>query len=172
VCATENKTTVLTIDNRRHRQDDAIAVVDDRVHGLVFNNVKIMPQVTVCLYEPRQQHWVSTAQKHKLLFGPACSQSAAHLVETHELRCSVLFGLVERLEVDVIGRFGCVGERATDGVQVMGPNGHQAPLPAQTQLIPGSMTLNVSDAYKHFIEMKEADPTEWIQRWTLKMHMF
>lgn len=46
--------TVLTIDDRRHGQDDTIAVVDYRVHRLVFNNVKVMPQVAVCLYESKE----------------------------------------------------------------------------------------------------------------------
>lgn len=41
--------TGLTVDDGRHGQDDAIAVVDDGVHRLVFNNMKIMPQVVVCL---------------------------------------------------------------------------------------------------------------------------
>lgn len=37
----------LTIDDGRHGQDDAIAVVDDGVHGLVFNYMKIMLQLVV-----------------------------------------------------------------------------------------------------------------------------
>lgn len=41
--------TVLTIDDGRHGQDDTIAVVDDGVRRLVFDNMKIMPQVAVCL---------------------------------------------------------------------------------------------------------------------------
>ncbi len=57
-------------------------------------------------------------------------QLAAHLVEAHELGGGVLISLVERFEADVSGRFGCVCERTRDGVQVMGPDGHQAPLPA------------------------------------------
>lgn len=55
--------TVLTIDNRGHGQDNAVAVIDDRVHRLVFNNVKVMPQVAVCLYAQRKQYWICTKQK-------------------------------------------------------------------------------------------------------------
>ena len=55
---------VLTIDDGRHGQDNAVAVVDDGVHRLVFNNVKVVPQVAVCLYEPReQQQQLSKAQE-------------------------------------------------------------------------------------------------------------
>ena len=57
----------LTIDDGRHGQDDAVAVVDDRVHRLVFNNVQVMPQVAVCLYGSKEQHQVSTAQTDNLL---------------------------------------------------------------------------------------------------------
>lgn len=59
--------TALTIDDRRHGQDDTIAVVDDGVHRLVFNNVKVMLQVAVCLYQSKERK-VSTAQKDKPLF--------------------------------------------------------------------------------------------------------
>lgn len=45
--------------------------------------------------------------------------------------CGVLFGLVEGLEADVSGGSGRVGERARDGVQVVGADGHQAPFSAQ-----------------------------------------
>lgn len=38
---------LLTIDDGRHGQDDALAVVDDGVHRLVLNNMKIMLQVVV-----------------------------------------------------------------------------------------------------------------------------
>lgn len=125
--------TTLTIDNWRHRQDNAVAVIDHWVHGLVLNNVKIMPQVAVCLeFIQKKNNTVSTAQKDTLLVWPTSSLSAIHLVEAHELGGSVLFGLVERLEADVSGRFGCICERARDGVQVMGPDGHKAPLPTET----------------------------------------
>lgn len=60
--------TTLTIDDGRHGQDDAIAVVDDRVHRLVLNNVKVMLQVAVCLYESEEQQQVNTAPKVKLFF--------------------------------------------------------------------------------------------------------
>lgn len=43
--------TELTIDDGRHGQDDAIAVIDDGVHRLVFNNRKVMLQLVVCLYK-------------------------------------------------------------------------------------------------------------------------
>lgn len=60
------------------------------------------------------------------------SHSPTHLIEAHELGGRVLFGLIEGLEGDVSWTFGCVRERTRDGVQVMGPNRHQAPLSAQT----------------------------------------
>ncbi len=60
--------TELTIDDGRHGQDDTIAVVDNGIHRLVFNNVKVMPQVAVCLYESKEQQQVSIAQTDKLLF--------------------------------------------------------------------------------------------------------
>lgn len=41
--------TVLTINDGWHGQDNTIAVVDDGVHWLVFNYMKIMLQVVVCL---------------------------------------------------------------------------------------------------------------------------
>ncbi len=53
-CVTEAELkteTRLTIDDRRHGQDDTIAVVDDGVHRLVFNNVEVMLQVVVSLCE-------------------------------------------------------------------------------------------------------------------------
>lgn len=65
---TEMTETVLTIDDGRHGQHNAIAVIDDGVHRLVFNNVKVMPQVAVCLYKSGQQYQVSTAQTDKQLF--------------------------------------------------------------------------------------------------------
>ena len=67
-------------------------------------------------------------------FKPTSIQVRAHLVEAHELGGSVLFGLVEGFEADVSRRFGCVRERTRHGVQIMGPNGHQASLPAQSRL--------------------------------------
>lgn len=66
--------TVLTIDNGRHGQDNTIAVIDDGVHRFVFNNVKVMPQVAVCLHESKEQHQVITAQTDNLLFQPKFSQ--------------------------------------------------------------------------------------------------
>lgn len=53
-----------------------------------------------------------------------------YLVEGHELRGSVLFGLVKRLEADLCRRFCCKCEWTWDCVQIMGPNSHQASLPA------------------------------------------
>lgn len=41
--------TVLTINDGWHGQDNTIAVGDDGVHWLVFNYMKIMLQVVVCL---------------------------------------------------------------------------------------------------------------------------
>lgn len=41
--------TVPTIDDGRHGQDNTIAVIDDGVRRFIFNNVKVMPQVAVCL---------------------------------------------------------------------------------------------------------------------------
>lgn len=58
--------------------------------------------------------------------------SMSYLVEAHELGGSVLFGLVEGFEADVSRRFGCVCKRTRDGVQIMGPDGHQTPLPAHS----------------------------------------
>lgn len=59
-----------------------------------------------------------------------CCQLAVYLVKGHELRSSVLFGLVKRLEADLCRWFCCECERTRDCVQVMGPNSHQASLPA------------------------------------------
>lgn len=89
--------------------------------------MQVMPQVAVCLLGSKEQQGVSAAIREasrRLLM------SAAHLVEAHELRSRVLFGLVEGLEADISGRLGCVGEGPRDGVKVMGPNGHQGSLPA------------------------------------------
>ena len=58
-----------------------------------------------------------------------------YLVEAHELGGGVLFSLVERFEADVFRVFGCVCERTRDGVQVMSPDCHQAPLPSQNTVI-------------------------------------
>lgn len=55
--------------------------------------------------------------------------TSCYLVEAHQLRGRVLFGLVQRFEADVSWRFGCVREGTGDGVQVVGPDRHQAPLP-------------------------------------------
>ena len=121
----------LTIDDGRHGKHGAVAVVDDRVRRLVFNNVKEMPQVAVCLYEPGEQHSVSSKKKEKMLIWPMSSELAVYLVEAHELRGRELFGLVQRFEADVSRGFGCVCERTRDGVQVMSPDRHQAPLPSQ-----------------------------------------
>lgn len=44
-----------TIDDGRHGQNDSVAVVDDRVHRLVLDNVEKVLQVIVCLSE--QQHY-------------------------------------------------------------------------------------------------------------------
>lgn len=46
-----NTATVLTINDRWHGQDDTVAVVYDGVHWLVFNYMKIMLQVVVCLLD-------------------------------------------------------------------------------------------------------------------------
>lgn len=59
-----------------------------------------------------------------------CCQLAVYLVEGHELRGSVLFGLVKGLEADVCRRFRRECEWTRDRVQVMGPNSHQGSLPA------------------------------------------
>lgn len=53
----------------------------------------------------------------------------SHLIEAHELSGGVLFALIERFEADICGRFGCVGERTRDGVQIMSSNGNQRPFP-------------------------------------------
>lgn len=54
-----------TIDDGRHGQDNTIAVIDDGVHRFIFNNVKVMPQVAVCLYESKEKQRVSSAQTDK-----------------------------------------------------------------------------------------------------------
>lgn len=51
----KNRAKLPTIDDGRHGQNDTVAVVDDRVHRLVFNNMKKVLQVIVCLSE--QQHY-------------------------------------------------------------------------------------------------------------------
>lgn len=38
-----------TIDDRRHGENDTVAVIDDRVNRLVFNNMKKVLEVIVCL---------------------------------------------------------------------------------------------------------------------------
>lgn len=38
-----------TIDDRRHGENDTVSVIDDRVNRLVFNNMKKVLQVIVCL---------------------------------------------------------------------------------------------------------------------------
>lgn len=43
----KGKYTVLTINDGGHGQDDTIAVIDNRVHRLVFDDRKIMLQVIV-----------------------------------------------------------------------------------------------------------------------------
>lgn len=42
-----NENTVLTINDGGHGQDNTIAVIDNRVHRLVFDDRKIMLQVVV-----------------------------------------------------------------------------------------------------------------------------
>lgn len=44
-----------TIDDGRHGQNHTVAVVDDRIHRLVFNDVKKVLQVIVCL-SGQQRH--------------------------------------------------------------------------------------------------------------------
>lgn len=119
----------LTINDWRHGQDNSITVIDDWVHRFVLNNVKIMPQVAVCLYVPWEQHWVS--KQNKIFIWPAATPLPVHLVEPHELGSSVFFGLVKWFEADVPRSFGCVCEGPRNGIQVVGPNCHQAPLPTK-----------------------------------------
>lgn len=57
----------LTVDYRRHRQDDPVAVVDDWIDGLVFDNREIMPEVAVGLCEQNHPGLV-------LLMSPESSQ--------------------------------------------------------------------------------------------------
>lgn len=45
---------VRTIDDGRHGEDDAVAVVDDRIHRFVFNNMEEVLQVIVCLPESEE----------------------------------------------------------------------------------------------------------------------
>ena len=42
---------VLTVDDGGHGEDDTVAVVDDGVQRLVFDDVEVMSQVAVCLQE-------------------------------------------------------------------------------------------------------------------------
>lgn len=49
---------MVTVDDGRHGQDDAVAVVDDGVRGLVFNNVQVMSQVAVGLWRRGQTQQV------------------------------------------------------------------------------------------------------------------
>lgn len=51
----KHRATLPTIDDGRHGQNDPVAVVDDRIHRLVFNDVKKVLQVIVCL--SGQQHY-------------------------------------------------------------------------------------------------------------------
>ena len=53
----------------------------------------------------------------------------SHRVQLHELRGGVGPGLGERLEPDLARRQGVVGERAPDGVQVVGADRYQTALP-------------------------------------------
>lgn len=69
------------------------------------------------------------SKRYNHLFA-CCYCLAAYLVEGHELRGSVLFGLVKGSEADICRRFCCESEWTRDRVQVMGPNSHQASLPA------------------------------------------
>lgn len=126
-----NTATVLTINDRWHGQDDTVAVVYDGVRWLVFNYVKIMLQVVVCLLDlgGKKNMLPFLSKSQTCLSGYHC-QLANYLVESHELRGSVLFGLIKRLEADLCRRFCCVCEWTRDCIQVMGPNSHQAPFPA------------------------------------------
>lgn len=76
-----------TIDDGRHGQDNTFAVVDDRVHRLVFNNMKKVLQVIVCLSEQQHQNtWRTGFHSMRELI--------LYLVEAHELDSSELFSLV------------------------------------------------------------------------------
>ena len=133
------KTTVFTVYDGWHGQNNTVAVIDDWVHRLVFDDVKIVSQVAVCLYGT-YMHTRNTSELAPLsaIVTASCQINvhltvrkpfAAHLIEAHEFCGSVLLGLVKGFEADVTRGFSCVGEGARDGVQVMGSNGHQCPFP-------------------------------------------
>lgn len=45
----KNRHILLTIDDGRHGENNTVAVIDDRVNRLVFDNMKKVLQVIVCL---------------------------------------------------------------------------------------------------------------------------
>ena len=63
---------VVAVDDRRHRADNPLRVVDDWVYWLIPNDVKVLPEMLVIL------------------------------VELHHLLGIHLLGLVQRLEFDVL----------------------------------------------------------------------
>lgn len=54
-----------------------------------------------------------------------------YLVEGHQLLTIHLLGLVQRDKLDVLGRQSLVGERALNGVQIVGPDRDQSSLARQ-----------------------------------------
>lgn len=55
----------------------------------------------------------------------------AHLVDSHELLCSILLRLRERHEFDIAWWSCLILERRFDGVKVMGSNCDELPTPTQ-----------------------------------------
>lgn len=92
---------VVTVDDGRKREDGSAGVVDDWIYGRIANNVKIATKVLVLV------------------------------VELHQLPSVHLLSLIKGHEVDLLRREGLVGEGTLYGVEIVGTDRYQSPLPRQ-----------------------------------------
>lgn len=92
---------VLAVNDGRERADYAVGVVDDGVHRGVADDVQETAQVLV------------------------------GFVEGHEFLAGHFLGLVERDELDVLGREGFVCEGALDGVEIVSSDGDERSVTSQ-----------------------------------------
>ena len=92
---------MFSIDDGRQREDHVVAVVDNGVHRAVSDDGQVGLQVRVAR------------------------------VKLHQLGRAVLFGLIQRYELDISWFLCHVPERSLDGVEVVSPNGGESSLAGQ-----------------------------------------